>query len=343
MSSIKVVSFCSSLTNQQAHNLLELCRHSLPISCISLIQELSAALVPYTSDKFEHISDILNKQFNITIDAKKLEFISSLSGSDKLPSLSTGINAKDLILEFSLSNKLPSFTHYQFTPFTNICPTCYKNLDHCSSKERLVTLYLHNHQIVPAVVYTLTCTHSRTNKTNHDKTIITPNFIENSNERIFVCESFRTSNFLYFGGIYVFERAILIQYMADLITNASTFDGFISSYNIQQRQKYDDKKKLSFLLFTRTVLSFALIHFMFFMGLPEIALPKLCRERTMDPYFESIDFYVHHLMANFWLQHKKIKSCGEHCSRALIMDGNYKIRRPICISNFNVSFQKKIV
>ncbi|CAF1017589.1 unnamed protein product [Rotaria sordida] len=324
------------LNNQQLNNLLELCQNSLSLPHLGLIQEVSAALVPYTSGKFELMSDMFNKQFNIKIDANKLQLISSLFGSNILPSFSTGFNAKDLILEFSLLNKLPSFTPYQFIPFIDICPTCSKKLDRNLSKEHLVTLYLHNHHIVPAVVFTLTCTHSRTNKNNHDKTIITPNFIQHNNERVFTCESFRTSNFLYFGGKSVFDRNILIQYMSDLITNSSTLEGFVSSYNIQRRQKNIGDSKLGFLLFTRTVLSFALIHFVFFMGLSEIALPKLCRQEEMDPYFESIESHVHHLWSNFWLQHKSVKPCGIHCSRALIVDGNYKIRRPICVYNLNV-------
>lgn len=329
--------FSNSLNQQQLRNLLELSQNSIPFTYLSLIQEVSVALVPYTPGKFDFISDMLKNKFHIEINAEKLQLISSLFGSDILPNFSTGFNAKDLVLEFSLLNKLPSFTPYQLVPFTDVCPTCSKVLDRTLSKEHLVTLYLHNHDIVPAVVFTLTCTHARTEKNQHARTVITPNFIQTRNERIFTYDSFRNSTFLYLGGKFVFDRNIFIQYMADLISNSATLEGFVASYNNQRRQKRNHDGTLGFSLFTRSILSFSLINFVFFMGLPEIALPKLCRPEQMNPYFETIENYIHHLMSNFWLQHGMVKSCGEHCSRALIVDGNYKIRRPICVFNLNVS------
>jgi hypothetical protein len=77
---------------------------------------------------------------------------------------------------------------------------------------------------------------------------------------------------------------------------------------------------------------------MFFMGLSEVALPKGCRQEEMDAFFEIMEPHVRYLMSNFWFQHKLIKSCGVHCWCALIGDGNYKIRRPICVFNLKVAF-----
>ncbi|CAF4442493.1 unnamed protein product [Rotaria sp. Silwood2] len=310
-----------------------MCKTFLPITHVSLVQELCNSLVPYTTGKFELLSDILKKKLNINIGTEQLQLISSLFGSNVLPNFSTGLNAKDLILEYSLLNKLPYFTPYQLTPFTHICPTCGKTLDYDLADEHLVTLYLQNHQIVPAVVYTLTCTHSRTEKNKYKSTLITPSFFQHNDERVFTFESFAYSKFLYFGGKNIFDRNILIQFMSDLVCAGVTFKGFLLSYNLQHMQKHGGDSKLNFLLFTRVVLSFALIHFMFFMGLPEVALPKNCQQEEMDNFFELIEPHVHQLMSNFWLQHKAVKSCGVHCSSALIGDGNYKIRRPICVLN----------
>ncbi|CAF1453482.1 unnamed protein product [Adineta steineri] len=323
---------CLSITQQHIDNLNEMSK-TLPISHMSLIQELSAVLVPYTSGKFQLLSDLLKQKLNIDINAEKLQFIISLIRSDVLPSFSTGLSAKELIVEHSLLNKLPFFTPYQLIPFTDICPICNKKLDRNLAAEQLVKLYLHNHRIVPAVVYTLTCTHSRTDQNKCDNTLIAPNYIQHNNERIFTYKSFNNSTYLYFGGKYTFDRNIFIQFVADWICQSTTFQGFLKSYNLQHIQKYNDNFELEFILFTRTTLCFALINFMFFMGLPEVVFPKRCSEQQMDMFFELIEPYVHHLMANFWLQHKVIKSCGTHCSCALIGDGNYNIRRPICVFN----------
>lgn len=326
----------ASMTQQHFNNLQEMCKTFLPITYLSLIQELSAALAPYTSGKFEFLADMLKSKLNIEINAENLQFILSLFGSGALPNFSTGLNAKDLILEYSLLHNLPSFTPFQFIPFTNICPICGKTLDYNSAEEHMVKLYLHDHRIVPAVVYTLKCTHSNTEKNKFNSALITPNFFQYNNERVFTYESFGTSKFLYFGGKNAFDRNILIQYWSDLVCPGTTFEGFISSYNLQQIQKHGGDSHLKFLLFTRILLSFALIHFFLFMGVPEVALPKWCRQTEMDEYFEFIEPHVHQLMTNFWLQHKSIKPCGAHCSCALIADGNYKIRRPICVFNSKV-------
>ncbi|CAF1119636.1 unnamed protein product [Adineta steineri] len=128
---------CLSITQQHIDNLNEMSK-TLPISHISLIQELSAVLVPYTAGKFQLLSNLLKKKLNIDINAEKLQFIISLIRSDVLPSFSTGLSAKELIVEHSLLNKLPFFTPYQLIPFTDICPICNKKLDRNLAAEQLV-------------------------------------------------------------------------------------------------------------------------------------------------------------------------------------------------------------
>jgi hypothetical protein len=187
---------------------------------------------------------------------------------------------------------------------------------------------------VNAVVYFYTCKHEHTKFVNSSPIVYFPsyNLIQNNGtkERRFSQSHFIESKYTYLGGRYAFETSVLKDYLILFAIGAITIYAFVDVYNFKHRLIANDNRKLDRKLFTRTVLSFALAHFLFFMGYSNIHFPHNCSGENLDIFFYRYQRIVHVLFVHFWSQHKYFSPCGMHCSRMIVGDGNQKIRRLIC-------------
>ncbi len=179
-----------------------------------------------------------------------------------------------------------------------------------------------------------TCKHERTKFSNNTPIIYFPSYhlIENNGikERRFTQQHLINSKYIYLGGYYAFETSVLTDYLILFAIGAITIYAFVDVYNFKHRLMVKDNQKLDRRLFTRSILSFALIHFLFFMGYANVHFPHVCSGEILDMFFYQYQRIVHVLFVHFWSQHKYFSPCGNHCSRMIVGDGNQKIRRLIC-------------
>jgi len=206
--------------------------------------------------------------------------------------------------------------------------------DFSNYKRYKCCLFCFSGEIVNAVVYSYTCKHDHTAFANNHPISYFPSYhliINNGiKERRFTQQHIIKSKYMYLGGHYAFETSVLQDYLILFAIGAITIYAFVDVYNFKHRLLANDNLKLDRKLFTRTILSFALIHFLFFMGYSNIHFPYVCSGENLDIFFYQYQRIVHVLFVHFWSQHKRFSSCGTHCSQMIIGDGNQKIRRLIC-------------
>ena len=169
-----------------------------------------------------------------------------------------------------------------------------------------------------AVVYSYTCKHDYTAFANNHPISYFPSYhliVNNGiSERRFTQQHFTKSKYIYLGGHYAFETSVLKDYIILFAIGAITIYAFVDVYNFKHRLVVNDNLKLDRKLFTRTILSFALIHFLFFMGYSNVHFPHVCSGENLDIFFYQYQRIVHVLFVHFWSQHKWFSPCGMHCS-----------------------------
>lgn len=182
------------------------------------------------------------------------------------------------------------------------------------------------------IVYSLICKHKKSNFAKSTGIVtIYPNFIEQGNSKRITTKSLHHGEFVYFGGKYAYERALIEQYTANLITNANSWMKTVDSLNLQafngeQHQEHVvDRRILARMMYMYNVVQFDL-----FLGNPHVELPK-----SLDDFDDWVwSVYPRYLTAFifFWSRHKEIiGSCNENkCSKALVVDGHQKSRRRVC-------------
>ncbi|CAF5214456.1 unnamed protein product, partial [Rotaria magnacalcarata] len=78
------------------------------------------------------------------------------------------------------------------------------------------------------------CKHQKSNYgKNNVPVMIFPNFIEQGNNKRITAKSLQHGEIVYMGGKYAYERALIEQYTADLVTNANSWMKTVDSLNLQ--------------------------------------------------------------------------------------------------------------
>ncbi|CAF1464128.1 unnamed protein product [Rotaria sordida] len=132
------------------------------------------------------------------------------------------------------------------------------------------------------------------------------------------------------GGKTAFERSLLSRYLVDLYDGGSTVHAYIQSYNHRQGWNYGHRP-LNELLFYRFVISFALIHYYFWMGHEQVAFPKNVKGDRLETFFYESHESVKQCFIRFWDRHSMFASCGNNCSKLINADGNWKFGRHSCM------------
>ncbi|CAF4478289.1 unnamed protein product [Rotaria socialis] len=230
----------------------------------------------------------------MNISASALQLVCGFFGTD-LPRFKISNNLNQLVQVFSTTNQLPFFTTYHIYPNETYCVKCNKIFDSSSRLARVVHLYLGSGEIVNAVVHFYTCKHQHTKFSSDNPVTYFPSYyVTQTNlikERRFTQSHIIGSKYIYFGGHYAFETSLLRDYLMLFAIGAITIYAFVDVYNFKHRLVVNDDQKLDRKLFIRTILSFALIQFLFFMDYQNVDVPYNCSGKDIDMFFLSMSAY----------------------------------------------------
>ncbi|CAF3483731.1 unnamed protein product, partial [Rotaria sp. Silwood2] len=144
-------------------------------------------------------------------------------------------------------------------------------------------------------------------------------------------KSLYNGEFVYLGGKYAYERALIEQYTTDLITNANSWMKIVDSLN---RQGFNGEQHQAHIMdrqtLARMMYIYNIIQLDLFVGTPQVDVPK-----SLDHFDDwAWSIYPRFLTSfiYFWSRHKEILGpCnGNKCSEALVVDGHQKCRRCVC-------------
>lgn len=182
-------------------------------------------------------------------------------------------------------------------------------------------------------MFTLQCHHHITGMTSsldRSPLIIFPNFIRKEKQNIYSRESLYFGRFIYLGGNVAVERDIIEKYSAQIVHHDISMMGNAASLNQEamNRKLYQlmpiDRRSLG-----NVIQCFLVLQLELNFGAEQIFAPchtKYFRRWAWERFPKLLSCFIY-----LWTNHQSIVgSCGEHCSKCLIVDGHQKCRRRIC-------------
>ncbi|CAF4273840.1 unnamed protein product [Rotaria socialis] len=309
---------------------------------ITFLAHLNSVYSIYDSERVERMASQLRLTFGADHDINHVRaLLDFFSDHSRQPQAWHYINIDQHLLKDAGAHHLE--------PFTIICPECNQYLNINNSNKTMVYISYQRGKILRGIVYSLMCKHQKSNYgKNNVPVMIFPNFIEQGNNKRITAKSLQHGEIVYMGGKYAYERALIEQYTADLVTNANSWMKTVDSLNLQafnseQHQEHiGDRRTLARMMYMYNIVQFDL-----FLGTPHVELPK-----ALDNFDDWVWSAYPRLLTAFiffWSRHKEvIGSCiGNKCSEALVVDGHQKCRRRVCkIKDIEVQtdlFEKMLV
>ncbi|CAF3538259.1 unnamed protein product [Rotaria sp. Silwood1] len=195
-------------------------------------------------------------------------------------------------------------------PFQSSCPKCNQSLDASDAIQRRVRLYCQNGSVVTVIIY--------------------PNFSRINQRNIYTHQSLHHGKYVYLGGDVAIERSIIDKYTAQIIHHDFSMIGTAASLN----QEAFNLGYYQFALIERRLLSniihaYLIIQLDLSMGYACVSTPCSLKDFSQwawEQFPRLLTCFIY-----LWTNHRTlIGSCGEHCSKCLIVDGHQKVRRRIC-------------
>lgn len=141
--------------------------------------------------------------------------------------------------------------------------------------------------------------------------------------------SMYNSDYIYFGGDYGFERALIESYMCQLVGSSLSWNKFVDGCDLEAYNRGDNGRSNWQKRFSHWILKFYMVQFDLCTGSKEVMIPKA---NTDFDQWAWLSFP--RLLTSFvylWTNHKSIVGpCDDNCSRCVIIDGHQKCRRRIC-------------
>jgi hypothetical protein len=311
----------------------------IPIEKLALVEHLCSLINEGDHQTYIHISQLLRSHYQVDIDHYTVRLLSRMFGTT-IPNFYTPGNHIDIINSFSLTNNTPFFSTIHLSNCYTKCILCNSNLYKYFVQS--VCVYHDNGQRFNGIIKIISCTHSHT--IFHDSAPIyyLPNYTcQTSNngkyKRVFhISEFFHNDKYIYMGGKTAFERSLFIRYLTDLYAGGKTVHAYIQSYNHRQLWTYGHRP-LNELLFYRFLISFALIHYYFWMGYEKVNFPKNVKGDQLENFFYESHKNVKQCFIGFWARHNVFVPCENNCSKLINADGNWKFGRHICMDKSKVS------
>ncbi|CAF3601140.1 unnamed protein product [Rotaria socialis] len=233
----------------------------------------------------------------------------------------------------SLSSIMVHQNDHLLVPFRTSCPTCNRSLDASDAIQKRVRLYRQNGSVVIGIMYTLNCQHKdSTSITNNDNSPISiyPNFTRGNKCNVYTHNSLHHGDYIYLGGDIAIERSIIDRYTAQIVHNGLSMIGLASTvnqeaFNLGNHQLAPIERRL----LSNILHAYLIIQFDLSMGNASVSTPDSLEHFSQwgwEQFPRLLTYFVY-----LWTNHRTlIGSCGEHCSKCLVVDGHQKSRRRIC-------------
>ncbi|CAF3392402.1 unnamed protein product, partial [Rotaria sp. Silwood2] len=310
----------------------------IPIQKLALIEHLCLLVNEGDDQSYIHLSELLPNHYQVNIDHYTLRLLSKMFGKT-LPNFHTPGNHVEIINSFSLNNNTSFFSTIYLSSCYTKCILCNNTLN--KYVHQSVCVYHDNGECLHGVIKIITCTHRHTTYHNDPPIYYLPNYICQPNnigkcKRIFqISDFFYNDKYIYMGGKTAFERNLLIRYLVDLYDGGKTVHAYVQSYNHRQSWAYGHRS-LNELLFYRYVISFALIHYYFWMGYEKVIFPKNVKGDQLENFFYQSHENVKQCFIRFWGRHNVFLPCENNCSKLVNADGNWKFGRRICMDKSKI-------
>jgi hypothetical protein len=182
-------------------------------------------------------------------------------------------------------------------------------------------------------MFRLRCDHNtpaHPSNVNKPPTIIFPNFTRINEYDIYTHDSLHYGDYVYLGGDVAIERAIVNKYTAQIINHDLSMIGTAASMNQEAiNLGYSQLAPVERRLLTNIINAYLIIQLDLCMGNRCVSIPcslKNFNQWTWEQFPRLLSCFIY-----LWTNHRTlIGSCGEHCSKCLIIDGHQKSRRRIC-------------
>jgi hypothetical protein len=182
-------------------------------------------------------------------------------------------------------------------------------------------------------MFTLQCNHENAScysVIDNPPVIIFPNFIRINNRNIYNHQSLHFGRYVYLGGDVALERGIIEKYVAHLVYHDISMMGYADSINqealnggLPQLMPIDRR------ILMNIIHAFLVIQLDICFGHLNVETPsqlKYFNEWAWHQFPRLLSCFIY-----LWTNHHSIiGSCGEHCSKCLVVDGHQKSRRRIC-------------
>lgn len=180
---------------------------------------------------------------------------------------------------------------------------------------------------------TLDC-HHKQSKSSLDigdaSATIFPNFTRVSNRNIFTHDSLHYGDYVYLGGNIGVERSFIEKYTAQIIHHDLSMLGTAAALNQEATNHvYFQLVPVERRLLSNIIHAYLIIQLDLSMGNTSVSTPSSLAEFDQwawDQFPRLLSYFIY-----LWTNHRTlVGSCGEHCSKCLIIDGHQKSRRRIC-------------
>ena len=169
-----------------------------------------------------------------------------------------------------------------------------------------------------------------TYNTNPEPVKIYSNFTRISKTNTYTHDSLHYGDYIYFGGDIAVERVIIDKYTAQIVQNDLSMQAIAGALNQEAiNAGYSQLAPIERRSLANIIHAYLVIQFDLSMGSSIVSTPF-----TLSDFDQWAWEQFPRLLACFihlWTNHRTlIGTCGEHCSKCLIIDGHQKSRRRIC-------------
>lgn len=166
--------------------------------------------------------------------------------------------------------------------------------------------------------------------TNQEPVKIYSNFTRINKCNTYTHDSLCYGDYIYLGGDIAIERVVIDRYTAQIIQNDLSMVAIAAGMNQQAiNLGYTQLALVERRLLTNVIHAYLIIQFDLSMGHSVISTPSALTDFNQWAWNEFprlLSCFIY-----LWTNHGTlIGSCGEHCSKCLIIDGHQKSRRRIC-------------
>lgn len=182
-------------------------------------------------------------------------------------------------------------------------------------------------------MFTLHCNHANvlsSSVRNSSPITIFPNFIRINDKNTYTHESLHFGDYIYLGGDVAIQRNIIEKFVAHIVHHDISMLGYAACMN--QEALNGNRHQLVPIerrILTNIIHAFLVIQLDICFGNFNVSTPSRLQDFNdwaWHQFPRLLSYFIY-----LWVNHRSIiGSCGEHCSKCLVVDGHQKARRRIC-------------